>query len=469
MARVSQRWGWCLALALTACLDLPSPDKLRFVCEHDCEPEPTPHAGDTNDAGRFDAGLGCQVECNAAAPACLSASVLCVERVRACAGFVCQLEVTDVTCRQGCVDNLCVGEPCAGLTCDAPPPASCVSNRLLQGWLSPGTCSEGSCGYDSMPIDCPFGCEAGACVGDPCAGKQCSNAPPQTCIGNVLRTFEAQGFCSDATGCSYASHDTACPEGCNEGACLYSPCLGVTCTQPPAATCVDASTRERWTGGTCHAADGGTSCSYSSVFETCLDDEVCLNGACVTPPPACTPDNCEGCCVGAMCKHAGAQSDALCGSGGAACRACGAGYACGANACLDINECLTNNGGCHANASCTNTAGSRTCRCKTGFSGDGFSCAPVAFQWRNVTPDGGLPAARIRHSMTYDSARRVLVLFGGETTQGVNETWERSDAGWALRPVVGTWPVARLHSAMVFDSTRNRSVIFGGRHPAQAN
>jgi len=41
----------------------------------------------------------------------------------------------------------------------------------------------------------------------------------------------------------------------------------------------------------------------------------------------------------------------------------------------DVNECLTNNGGCHANATCTNTQGSFSCACKTGYSGNGFNCS----------------------------------------------------------------------------------------------
>jgi len=44
-----------------------------------------------------------------------------------------------------------------------------------------------------------------------------------------------------------------------------------------------------------------------------------------------------------------------------------------------VNECLTNNGGCHAQATCTNTIGSRTCACKTGYSGNGVSCTGNEF------------------------------------------------------------------------------------------
>lgn len=41
---------------------------------------------------------------------------------------------------------------------------------------------------------------------------------------------------------------------------------------------------------------------------------------------------------------------------------------------VDIDECATDNGGCNVNAACTNTPGSRTCACKAGFGGDGFTC-----------------------------------------------------------------------------------------------
>ena len=42
---------------------------------------------------------------------------------------------------------------------------------------------------------------------------------------------------------------------------------------------------------------------------------------------------------------------------------------------VDINECTNGTDSCDVNANCTNTDGSYTCDCKTGYVGDGFSCS----------------------------------------------------------------------------------------------
>ena len=42
--------------------------------------------------------------------------------------------------------------------------------------------------------------------------------------------------------------------------------------------------------------------------------------------------------------------------------------------CSDIDECATAKHNCDSNAECTNSDGSFTCACKTGFTGDGVQC-----------------------------------------------------------------------------------------------
>ena len=41
---------------------------------------------------------------------------------------------------------------------------------------------------------------------------------------------------------------------------------------------------------------------------------------------------------------------------------------------LDLDECATNSHTCDVNAVCQNTAGSHTCSCKAGYTGDGKTC-----------------------------------------------------------------------------------------------
>jgi hypothetical protein len=57
---------------------------------------------------------------------------------------------------------------------------------------------------------------------------------------------------------------------------------------------------------------------------------------------------------------------------------CPSGYVSdGATGCVDIDECATSTDNCHANAACTDTEGSFTCACSTGYTGDGVSCANI--------------------------------------------------------------------------------------------
>ena len=40
----------------------------------------------------------------------------------------------------------------------------------------------------------------------------------------------------------------------------------------------------------------------------------------------------------------------------------------------DLDECTSANHNCHVNATCLNNQGSFSCKCKSGYTGNGVSC-----------------------------------------------------------------------------------------------
>jgi hypothetical protein len=72
------------------------------------------------------------------------------------------------------------------------------------------------------------------------------------------------------------------------------------------------------------------------------------------------------------------------------------------------------------------------------------------------------PSPRDDHAMAYDSARGVVALFGGSAgAQSFGDTWEWDGSAWALRATSG--PSPRDAHAMAYDSARGVVVLFGGR------
>ena len=197
-------------------------------------------------------------------------------------GGTCSYATSETTCEFGCSDGACNPNPCAGVTCDAPPADTCVDANTLLSYDSPGTCDGGSCSYTTFDTTCEFGCSAGACNPDPCAGVTCDSPPADTCVdADTLLSYDSPGTC-DGGACSYTSSQSTCEFGCSAGACNPDPCAGVTCDSPPADTCIDADTLLSYDSpGTC---DGGT-CSYTSSQSTC--EFGCSAGAC-------NPDPCAG-------------------------------------------------------------------------------------------------------------------------------------------------------------------------------
>ncbi|MEZ4364802.1 MAG: hypothetical protein R2939_00780 [Kofleriaceae bacterium] len=84
--------------------------------------------------------------------------------------------------------------------------------------------------------------------------------------------------------------------------------------------------------------------------------------------------------------------------------------------------------------------------------------------WHDVTPAAGSPSPRTDFAMTYDGARRRVLIFGGTTAGGVvAETWAWDGLTWREVTPAGVSPPARVGSTMAYDPDRDRTVLFGGR------
>lgn len=85
--------------------------------------------------------------------------------------------------------------------------------------------------------------------------------------------------------------------------------------------------------------------------------------------------------------------------------------------------------------------------------------------WELVDTNGAV--SRGGASMAYDSARGVIVMFGGWGTGPLADTWEYNDTCRSWSPVTtANSPPARVWYSMVYDSNRQRIILFGGSDPA---
>jgi hypothetical protein len=83
--------------------------------------------------------------------------------------------------------------------------------------------------------------------------------------------------------------------------------------------------------------------------------------------------------------------------------------------------------------------------------------------WTTKSPATS-PSARYNHSMAYDSFRQRVVLFGGNDgfTGPFDDLWEWDGANWT-QVMTATGPSAREGAALAYDQARHRLVLFGGQ------
>jgi hypothetical protein len=271
-------------------------------------------------------GIACDEQMN---PECADDGTLrTYEAVGTCTDGTCDYSYVEDDCEFGCSGDACNADPCIGVVCDDPPDNGCQDSTHFVAYSTSGTCAEGTCEYSSNVIDCE--CEDDACTTDPCETVVCNAPPAPSCFdAGTRRTYSANGTCSGGS-CSYAPTNTPCEFGCSGGACNADPCAGVTCSNPPGASCISTTLRTYEQNGSCSLGV----CSYDS-----------------------TDTSCTHVCSMAMCR-------------------CNPGYSgsgVGANGCADIDECTQNTDDCDTSpvATCGNTAGSYNCSCPAGYSGNG--------------------------------------------------------------------------------------------------
>ncbi|XP_078678345.1 uncharacterized protein LOC144914402, partial [Branchiostoma floridae x Branchiostoma belcheri] len=98
-------------------------------------------------------------------------------------------------------------------------------------------------------------------------------------------------------------------------------------------------------------ADSNNNLEWSDHVPTCKDIDECVDGS-----NNCSPD--------AFCTNTPGSFTCTCNSG----------YSGNGVICTDVDECSDGTHNCSPHATCTNTPGSFTCTCKAGYTGDGVFC-----------------------------------------------------------------------------------------------
>ena len=105
---------------------------------------------------------------------------------------------------------------------------------------------------------------------------------------------------------------------------------------------------------------------------------------------------------------------------------------------------------------------------------DGYWDYDETWEWNgnnwSLVSTGG-PKRRSEHSMVYDSARGVVVCFGGTRIWGIdahqiytyNQTWEWDGSAWSLIAIAGDVPCKRYAFGMTYDAYSELAVLWDGQ------
>ena len=228
--------------------------------------------------------------------------------------------------------------------------------------------------------------------------------------------------------------------------------VAAACVGPKAGPCRDGVCPA---GLDCVADTARGSASCGAGF---LDGDACL----VCVPPSCGNgrlDPGEACDDGNRTSGDGCPADCS--------AACGDGL-------VDSNEkcdpAAAGSGQCSADCRSTlscgdgfiNTDLGEQCDDGNVADGDGCSatCATEAPTWLSLV---ATPPARSAAAVAYDARRGVVVMFGGQGSNGaLGDTWEWDGAAWRQRMPSGAQPSASAAAAMVYDAALERVVLFEG-------
>lgn len=159
-------------------------------------------------------------------------------------------------------------------------------------------------------------------------------------------------------------------------------------------------------GDVCEAGDSSATCGTGgNQCQACPTGASCTGGVCVLP---CGPDNCQGCCdAGGNCVDG--TADTACGTAGASCAPCSATETCSSGQCVAA-DCQSTCNGCCSGTTCLEGNSSSACGtggdvcedCGTGRACDAGSCVvdPTS-RWDIVLVSADVPLYDI-HQETWD-------------------------------------------------------------------